>query len=46
MYMYQYTESECVIVVLRQFSNVSAISGQEQVNFQLDDDDEVRYVLD
>jgi hypothetical protein len=36
-----------VIVVLPQFSNFSAISGQEEVNFQLDDDDdEVRYVLD
>jgi hypothetical protein len=35
-----------VIVVNSQLSNVSAISWQEQVNFQCDDDDEVRFVLD
>jgi hypothetical protein len=34
-----------VIVVQRQFSNYSAISWQEQVIFQWDDD-EVRFVLD
>jgi hypothetical protein len=28
------------------FSNFSAISWQEQANFQLDDDDDVRFVLD
>ena len=38
---------ECVIVVQHQFSNFSAISWQEQVNFQRDDDDdEVRFILD
>jgi hypothetical protein len=37
-----------VIVVKRQFSNFTAIamSWREQVNFQWDDDDEVRFVLD
>ena len=34
-----------MIVVKRQVSNFSAISWQEQVNFQ-SDDDEVRFVLD
>jgi hypothetical protein len=34
-----------VIVVYRHASNFSAISWQEQVNFQWDDD-EVRFVLD
>ena len=34
-----------MIVVKRQVSNFSAISWQEQVNFQWDDD-EVRFVLD
>ena len=34
-----------MIVVLPQFSNFSAISWREQVNFQRDDD-EVRFVLD
>jgi hypothetical protein len=34
-----------MIVVYRQFSNFSAISWREQVNFQWDDD-EVRFVLD
>jgi len=38
--------SEWVIDVSRQFSNRSAISWREQVNFQWDDDDEVRFVLD
>ena len=33
-----------VIVVYRQFSNFSAISWREQVNFQWDD--EIRFVLD
>jgi hypothetical protein len=37
--------SEWVIVVLRQFSNFSAISWWEQINFQWDDG-EVRIVLD
>ena len=37
--------SEWVIVVERQFSNISAISWREQVNFQWDDD-EIRFVLD
>ena len=37
--------SEWVIVVERQFSNISAMSWREQVNFQWDDD-EVRFVLD
>ena len=37
--------SEWVIVVYRQFSNLSAISWGEQVNIQWDDD-EVRFVLD
>ena len=36
--------SEWVIVALCQFSNFSAISWREQVNFQWDDD-EVRFVL-
>ena len=36
---------EIQIVVYRQFSNFSAISWREQVNFQWDDD-EVRFVLD
>ena len=37
-----------MIVVKRQFSNFTAIamSWREQVNFQWDDDDEVRFVLD
>ena len=34
-----------MIVAKRQFSNFSAISWREQVNFQCDDD-EVRFVLD
>ena len=34
-----------MIVAKRQVSNLSAISWQEQVNFQWDDD-EVRFVLD
>jgi hypothetical protein len=34
-----------MIVVSRQFSNFSAISWREQVNFQWDDD-EARFVLD
>jgi hypothetical protein len=34
-----------VIIVTRQISNFSALSGREQVNFQCDDD-EVRFVLD
>ena len=33
-------------VVQRQFNNFSAISWREQVNFQWDDDDEVRFDLD
>ena len=37
--------NEWVIVVKPQFSNFSAISWREQVNFQWDDD-EVRFVLD
>ena len=37
--------SEWLIVVKRQFSNFSAISWREQINFQWDDD-EVRFVLD
>jgi len=37
--------SEREIVILRQFSNFSAISLREEVNFQWDDD-EVRFVLD
>jgi hypothetical protein len=36
---------ERVIIVYRQFSNFSAISRWEQVNFQWNDD-EVRFVLD
>jgi hypothetical protein len=39
------TYARCLIVVWRQFSNCSAISWREQVNFQWDDDD-VRFVLD
>jgi hypothetical protein len=35
-----------VIVDLRQFSNLSAISYRGQFNFQWDNDDEVRFVLD
>jgi hypothetical protein len=35
-----------VIVALRQFSNFSSISWGEQANFQCDDDDEIRFVLD
>jgi hypothetical protein len=38
--------SEWVIVVLRQLSNCSAILWWEQVNFQWDNDDEVRFILD
>jgi hypothetical protein len=38
--------SEWVIAVERQFSNISAISWWEQVNFQGDNDDEVHFVLD
>ena len=34
-----------MIVAYRQFSNFTAISWREQVNFQWDDD-EVRFVLD
>jgi hypothetical protein len=34
-----------MIVVQRKLSNFSALSWQEQVNFQWDDD-EVRFVLD
>ena len=37
---------EWVIVVLCQLSIFSAVSWLEQVNFQWDDDDEVRFVLD
>jgi hypothetical protein len=37
--------SEWLIVVERQFSNISAISWREQVNFKWDDD-EIRFVLD
>jgi hypothetical protein len=37
--------SQWVIGVSRQFSNISAISWQEQINFQWGDD-EVRFVLD
>ena len=37
---------EGVIVVLRQLSIFSAVSWLEQVDFQWDDDDEVRFVLD
>ena len=43
--MYEEWVSEWVIVVYRQFSNFSAISWREQVNFQWDDD-EVHFVLD
>jgi hypothetical protein len=35
-----------VIAVKCHLSNFSAISWQEQANFQLDDDDDVRFVLD
>jgi hypothetical protein len=38
--------SEWVFVVERLFSNFSAISWWEQVNFQGDNDDEVHFVLD
>ena len=34
-----------MIIVTRQISNFSALSGREQVNFQCDDD-EARFVLD
>ena len=37
--------SEWVIIVYRQFSNCSAISWREQLNYQWNDD-EVRFVLD
>ena len=43
--LYNNCNSKWVIVVLSQFSNFSAISWWEQVNFQWDDD-EVRFVLD
>jgi hypothetical protein len=39
------TSSEWVIVVLCQLDNFSAMSWQEQVNFQWDDD-EFHFVLD
>ena len=42
---FQGRESKWVIVVKRQFSNFSAISWREQVNFQWYDD-EGRFVLD
>jgi hypothetical protein len=38
-------QSEWVIVVVRQYSNCSAISWRVQVKFQWEDD-EIRYVLD
>jgi hypothetical protein len=38
--------SELVIVVSHQLSNFSSISWWEQVNFQWNDDDEIRFVLD
>ena len=43
--MFNMWVSEWAIVVLHQFSNYSAISWREQVNFQWDDD-EVSFVLD
>jgi hypothetical protein len=42
--LYWLYHSEWVIVVLRQFSKLSAISWREQVNFQWDDD-EIRFVV-
>jgi hypothetical protein len=44
-FVHRFSESEWVIVVQCQFSNFSAISLQDQVNFQWDDD-EVHFVLD
>jgi hypothetical protein len=42
---FNWQRGEWVIVVQRHFSNISAISLCEQVNFQWDDN-EVRFVLD